>query len=304
MSASAPRPPAHSAGYASMIAVGFLFGSSLVVARAFADVIPPFGMTAFRWIGVMAILGVIYFREIWRYRSVLRREWLRMFVLGALGMTFPAVTTYLGARTTTAANIGLISSASPVMVMLGGALLFSQPLSSRRLLGVVLSIIGIAIIVTRGSVDTLLGLTFVPGDLWALAGAVSWASYTVLMIPWRLNMPPMVQLCLLSLTGLASSMPLAVWEAMQGMHYHAWDWRLPAVAVYTVLLPSLLAFALHNFTARTLSPAHAAMSQYLVPLFAATLGALLLGDHFMTYHWFGGAAVIAGVYLASRVERR
>jgi drug/metabolite transporter (DMT)-like permease len=304
MSSPVPRQPSHTAGYAAMIFVGFLFGSSLVVARAFADVIPPFGMTAFRWVGVIAILGAIYFREIWRYRSVLRREWLRMLVLGALGMTFPAVTTYFGVHTTTAANIGLISSASPVMVMVGGALLFGQPLSVRRIIGVVLSVVGVAIIVTRGSLDTLLSLTFVPGDLWALAGAVAWASYTLLMIPWRLNMPPMVQLCLLSLTGLASSLPLAVWEALQGQHYHALDWRLPTVAVYTILLPSLLAFALHNFTARTLSPAHAAMSQYLVPVFAAALGAAALGDHFLLFHWIGGGAIIAGVYLASRVERR
>jgi drug/metabolite transporter (DMT)-like permease len=290
-------------GYASMVLVAVFFASSLLLARAFADLIPPFGMTALRWIGVGLILAVTHYRSLVRYRGMLRENRLRLLVLGAAGMTIPAVTTYLAAHTTAPANIGLISSAAPVMVILGGALFFGQRLSLRRAIGVIISIFGVTLIVMRGSVDVLLSLTFVPGDLWALTGAVAWASYTLLLTPWRLSLPAMVQLCALSFFGLASSIPFALWEAIDGPYYTELDWRFAAIAVYTILIPSLLAFALHAHTARVLSPAHAAMSQYLVPVFAAAMGALLLDDHFLAYHMVGGAAVLTGVWLASRIER-
>jgi drug/metabolite transporter (DMT)-like permease len=287
-------------GYVAMVGIAMCFASGLMLARGFPDVIPPFGMTAIRWLGIAALLLPFQIDMLRRYRAEIRATWHRHLVFGATGMAIPGLTTYLAAHTTPATNISLISCAAPMLVVLWGGLFYGERLGAGRLIGVALAVIGVMVIVVRGSLEVLLGMAFTPGDLWAAVGAAGWATYTVLLIPWRWTLPPRVQLGLVSLWGGAVAVPFAVWEAVTTNYFAAVDWRLPAIVAYTILVPSMAAFALHAYCARVLSPAHAAMSQYMVPVFAAALGALVLAEPIHGYTVAGAAAVLLGVWLASR----
>ena len=74
-----------------------------------------------RWSVAAALLAVFCWREIVAKRAHLRAEALHFLVLGALGMWVCGAFVYIGARSTTAVNIGLIYAGSPVLIALASA---------------------------------------------------------------------------------------------------------------------------------------------------------------------------------------
>jgi drug/metabolite transporter (DMT)-like permease len=71
-----------------------------------------------------------------------------------------------------------------VLIVLLGRALFGEILRAPQALGIALSLAGVLVVVLRGSLDTLLGLRFAIGDIWAFGGAVGWAVYTALLRHW------------------------------------------------------------------------------------------------------------------------
>ena len=162
-------------GYASMIGTAMCFASSLLLIKVFGDIIPPFGMTFVRWFGIAVLLLPFQFWAVWRYREVIVKYWHRLLVLGVTGMSIPALVNYFAIRTSTATNISLIISSTPIMVILADRLFLAEALPARRLTGVILAFLGVVVIILRGDIHVLWTLSLVPGDLWALTSTTSWA---------------------------------------------------------------------------------------------------------------------------------
>ncbi|MNY73512.1 putative DMT superfamily transporter inner membrane protein [compost metagenome] len=66
------------------------------------------------------------------------------------------------------------------------------------------------------------------------------------------------------------------------------------------MFASLLAYLSWNHGLKVLGAARASLFSYLMPVFAALLGWLLLGERLAFYHWLGGALIFAGLLLATR----
>ena len=67
---------------------------------------------------------------------------------------------------------------------------------------------------------------------------------------------------------------------------------------YAALFPSTLAYLCWNLAVPVVGANLAAITQYLNPVFAITLAALILGERVATYHLVGIAAILAGIYLS------
>ena len=87
---------------------------------------------------------------------------------------------YIGAQHTSATNIALIFSCSPILVSLLEALIWRKPLPATRVAGLLLALGGVLTVLSRGDADVLARLAFGQGDLWVLLAATGWAFYTVL----------------------------------------------------------------------------------------------------------------------------
>jgi drug/metabolite transporter (DMT)-like permease len=124
---------------------------------------------------MLALYGGI----LWRQRAEVRREWADLLVLGALGMWICGAFVYIGGRTTTATNIGLIYAGVPVLIMLMAAVVFRERLSGAQLLGAAIALAGVLTIVLKGDPATLVRLDFVVGDLWVATAAFCWAVYSI-----------------------------------------------------------------------------------------------------------------------------
>jgi drug/metabolite transporter (DMT)-like permease len=289
-----------------MLITPALFAANVVVARWGQGAgIPPVFLAFGRWALAFLILLPTVGPRMWALRATLRANWQRILLLAGLGMGVAVAPQYLGARHTSAANVGIILAASPALVMLIETLVWKAALSRRQAGGLLLAITGVLVVLSKGDPAALGQLQFGTGDLWVVLAMIGWSLYTVLNK--RLPLPPLpstVKLAALIGGGALVLAPFAALEAVSGDVPNFADGRLYVALAFLAIVPSLGAYFCFDRLVATAGPARASLTVYLIPLFATLAAWPVLGEMPHLYHAAGFGVILAGVVLASLRRRR
>lgn len=284
-----------------------LFAANMVAGRWAHDAgLPPVFLAFGRWATALLLLTPFIAKRAWAQRHLLRDAAPQLLALAALGMGVAVAPQYIGAQTTSATNIGLIFSISPMLVLALEAGVWGVKMNRRQAAGLMLALAGVLVVLTRGDIHALFGLSFGKGDLWVLLAACGWALYTVLLKHSRLPaLDQGVRLGALMLGGVLVLAPFAGVEAViDGLPAFS-DPRLAMTLGFLALVPSLGAYMLFGKLVSEAGPAVAGTSMFLVPLYAALLAWPLLGELPQLYHLAGMFLILPGMHLASmRIARR
>jgi drug/metabolite transporter (DMT)-like permease len=164
--------------------------------------------------------------------------------------------------------------------------------------GIAVSMLGVTAIVTRGDPAALTGLTFNPGDIWALVSVAVVSLYNVLLPRRPQGLGPMSFLTVTALMALALLLPFYLWEAATGptMGLSA---GTVILALYMGLVPSVLAYAFWIPAVAALGANRVGIFSHLHPFFTTVLAILILGEALMPYHAAGIALILSGIWLAT-----
>jgi drug/metabolite transporter (DMT)-like permease len=220
-----------------------------------------------------------------------------LLLLSATGVASFNTMTYIGLQYTTAVNALILASAGPMIILLWAFVLFGERPGLRQMLGMMLSLLGVAIVVSHGSLATLAHLSVSVGDAWILAGIVIYALYP----PLLRRRPAVHSLSLLvAVMGIGSLMmlPFYLWEIAAGATIRGGLASYAAMA-YTAVLPSFIAYLFLNRAVELIGAGRAGQSSHLIPVLGMVLAVLFLGERFHLYHVLGTAAAAAGIFVAS-----
>lgn len=258
----------------------------------------PVSLTFWRWAGAaLALLVVAQVTERPDWRAVLRR-WPRLLLLGMLGMAGFSVLLLEGLRFTTPVNGSLIGAAGPILIAVLAALVLRNRIGWRLAVGLGISVVGVAIVVTEGDLERVLRVGINVGDLWIVLAYVCWASYVVL---GRL----VADLPILTSTALQASfaaLVLGLTTAVTGLQWPSGPLGWLGV-VYLALLGSALGFTLWAVGLRTLAPATGGLLMNLMPLWTVLMS-LAVGAGIGGWEIFGGLVIVGGVLLGTMPRRR
>jgi len=285
--------------YALVFVTPALWSVNYLVARWAPGVIAPHALALGRWIVAALVLGAFCATELRVRRASIRAEWKQLLVLGALGMWVCGAFVYIGGRSTSAVNIGLLYAASPVLIALASALWLHEHIGRRQALGVALALAGVLHILLRGDWPALLHLNFNPGDIWVAGAVVCWTVYSLLLRAWPSRFGPLARLTLIAGAGIVVLLPFTVWEAIEWWPTE-WSWRSAALVVTAALLPGAGAYAAYSIMQRELGAARVGVVMYLGPLYSAVLAWAVLGERIEGFHLIGGCLILPGIYLSTR----
>lgn len=277
-----------------------MWAGHTVAARLSVGEMSPMVMMGLRWFACLAILVFIFRRQMvaeWpRVRA--RLGWVAaMGGLGMAGFTFFFI---LAAQYTTAVNLGITQSSVPMMVMAIGLLAFGTRVGGVQVAGLLVSLVGVLVLVTGGSIDVLLGLSFNAGDLLMLVACGCYAGYTVGLVR-RIDMSPALMLSFFSVPAsilFAVCMGVEFWRGMM---------ILPgpkgvAIVAYCAIFPSMLAQIFFMRGVELAGANRAGIYLNLVPVFAALLAVLILSESLYSYHAISLVMVLGGIYLAEKYK--
>lgn len=290
--------------HAFLVLAAALWAGNFVVGGPLAGVLPPFGLNFVRWCVACCLLVPL---TLWREGIGFIRP-----ALGVLpGLISMAVTgvflfnslVYLSLTYTTSINAALINGATPILALFVAAILGGGRPTGRRLAGSLVGLLGVAWVVSRGSVETLTSLSPNRGDLLMLGAALCWAAYTVVGGQVSRTLSP------LAATTVSAVLALPLLAATGGYELltRPIGAITPAVAsgvLYIGLAASVVAFLAWNTGIGRIGAARGTIFVNLVPVFTAVVAVPVLGERLGLAQVLGGLMVLAGVTLVSRPDRR
>ncbi|HTO18767.1 MAG TPA: EamA family transporter [Pseudomonas sp.] len=297
-------PTRHLWAASGLLLSSLLWAGNALIGRAIAGEIPPLTLSFWRWLVALCILLPFVAGTLWQYRATLRQAGWRLPVIAALGIGAYNSLLYTAAKSTTAINITLLNTCIPLATFLFAGLLLKEWPKRRAWLGMGIAVAGLLVLISQASLANLLGLSFNPGDLVMILAVLAWALYTVLLRLWApwLPLPPLALLGAFVLIGVPVILPFYLLEFSQlgGFELNA---RTLGAILYTAIPASLIAYLTWNQGVKILGAAKASLALYTMPVFAAVLAYLLLGETLQTFHWVGGALIFGGLLFATRPGR-
>jgi len=284
-----------------LLAISFWSGN-WILGRAMRADVPPIALSFWRWTVALVCLLPWAWRHLCAQRQELLRHWRTLLVLGCFGGACNSATTYIALNMTTATNGVLLAAATPIMIIALSWALLGKRLQAREWLGVLISLAGVLIIVAHGDPQTLLELRPNKGDLWVLAGFLSWSLYTVLLSRRPLVLHPYVFLAAISFGGLLALSPFYAWEIASGRTIQANPSTMAAVA-YGGIFVSLLSFVFWNRAVVAVGSNIAGAFMNLMPAVGTLLAIILLGEQPQLFQLAGILFIVVGLTLTTRQRR-
>lgn len=275
-----------------------LWSGNFVVARGLAGQLTPIEISFWRWGLAFLILLPFTAKSVWEHRQLLRTYWKQYLCLGFFGVSLINTLNYKAGITTEATNIALIATSAPVFMALISRVVLHDRLSRQQGTGLVIALLGVIILVTKGSLDALLSLTLTEGDLWALLGAVTFAIFTIQLRFRPEGMPPVAFLTVIFGIGTLGLVPFWGWDVLMGEAH--WP-SLPQFGclVYIALFASIIAFLFWNKAIDLIGPVRSGVIYYSIPLFSSIEAALLLGESVTLSQIVGGILIIGGILFST-----
>lgn len=281
--------------YLYPLAAAVIWGGNAVVTKASAGVIGPAEITFWRWLAALAIMAPFVLPALLRGRRLRWRHVWRLWVMGALGGGLFSILTYFAALHTSALNIGLIQGLMPLLALMLAIAVLGQRLTAGAVLGGAVGLAGVAILVSGGQPARLLAQAPNPGDVLMIAAVLCYAAYSVLLKRWPVPVTPFQSLFVQNTASVAVMLPF--WLVLPR---HGLDAGNIGLVLYAGILASIVAPLCWMLGVAAIGPARASMFVNLVPVVAAALAVLLLGEVLTPPLLIGGALTVAGVVLAER----
>lgn len=287
--------------FALLAVVMVLWAGNSIIGRAVRHDVEPMTLAFVRWAGASLILLPFALRPLRRDWPAIVQAWKPVLLLGLLGVGAFNALLYSGLRYTTATNGLLLQAAIPAAVVLFDRLFFKVRSPLLQNLGVLCSILGVAMVVFEGDPSRALRLHFGLGDLLILAAVIVWALYTV-FLRLRPAIAPTSFVAVTFFIGALAMAPFFAFDLAMGERVVFTPKVLGAFA-YVAVLPSIVSYFIFNAATETVGPARAGLAITLMPIFGAFLSAALLGEKLHLYHFAGMALILLGIALSLAGKR-
>jgi drug/metabolite transporter (DMT)-like permease len=279
-----------------------MWAGNAIAGRLAVGEISPMALTGLRWLIALAALAAIAGRQIRAEAPALKPRWRYVLLMGALGYTAFNALFYISAHHTTAVNMAIIQGSMPVLVLLGALAAFGTRIRGTQVVGMAVTLVGVALVATQGDLTTVMRVAFNVGDLWMICACVFYAGYTVFLRN-RPDVSGITLFAVLAAVAFLTSLPLVAYEIAAGTV----QWPTPKgwlIMLFIGLFPSFLAQVFFMRAVELIGPGRAGLFVNLVPVFGAFLAVLILGEPFHLYHAAALALVLGGIIIAERVRAR
>jgi len=278
---------------ASLVLVAIIWGVNFSIVKFGTSLIDPLAYNGVRVLLAAVLLLAIALAS--RGPLPSRREIAVLLALGVLGNGVYQVFFVEGVARTRASDAGLVIAASPAFIAIVGRMFGVERVSRRGVMGIAMSIGGIAFVVL-GTTNATAGDATIIGDLLVLAGSLCWAFYTVMLKPYTEHLSG---LHVSAFTMLGGAIPLALLASTRIAATH-WS-QLPAkgwsAILYSGIFALVIAYLFWYRGVRVIGPTRTAMYSNLQPVVAVLMAWWLLGETPTWWQGVGTSCIVGGLLL-------
>ena len=291
--------------YAQMTASMLLIGSMFVVSKVIVANIPVMTASFFRqFLACLALIAVLLWRNRHGEKVVCppintRDKWI-LFIQIFCGIFLFSLLLLWGVQRTNAIDASIITSATPLSMMLFGVVFLSERMTWLRGVALICALAG-ALVMNMYGAQAHAGVTNNAPNVWLgnllIAGAVLFEG--VFFGAQKLLSRPLPSIWLMVILTAGASVlfvPFALYDALtyDFSHVPLYVWGL---VVYTGVGITALGVLLMHAGIKQVPNSSASVFTALMPVSGVVLSVLLLNESFQWYHLLGMVLVMVGMGL-------
>jgi drug/metabolite transporter (DMT)-like permease len=280
-------------GIGLLILATILWGGNYICGRFLAPALPSTLLNTVRWaISTVLLVGILVLNK---KSFPLFTKWKEFLILGFLGIFAFSTLTYLGLRSISASQAGMISAGIPIAILVFTPFVLKEHIKAKAWVGAVVSIVGVLVLFQGKYAAASHGSVL--GDIEIVLSCLAWGLYTVLGKRYGKQIDPLTMTAGASFYGTLFSAISCIGTVKPDMiHMTGIAW---ICIIYVSTFASVGAYLAWNAGVKIVGAGRAAPYINLLPVWTVVFGVLLLGEQISWMSLVGGAFTIIGAVLAS-----
>lgn len=291
-------------GIALAVLATLIWSGNFVIARGVNQQIPPVSLAFYRWSLATVLIAPLAIKKFKEEKQIVLTNWKYIFWVALTGITLFNTFVYVAGHYTSAINMALIgTTSSPIFATIMAVIFLKERLNTFRIAGILLCVVGIVLLLSKGSWENLASFRFSVGDLWVLAGALAFAVYNILVRKKPGGISAINFLFVIFLVGTILLFPAYLTE-LNITGPVQWNGNLYGSIIYLGLGTSVISFLCWNAALQKLGTGTTVLFGNLIPIFSTLEAVWLLGEQVNSIHLISGLLVIGGLIIANTMQNR
>jgi len=281
-----------------LLLTAIFWGGTFIAGRALSDHVAPFSAAFLRFAIASIPLLFMTYRMEGRFPPLQKEKIFYLLLLGLTGVFSYNVFFFKGLRLIHAGRASLIITNNPIFITIASFFLFKEKLNAVKIVGILVSVTGAMLAISRGNLQGMLTESFGHGDLFIFLAVLSWVSYSLIGKRAMQDFSAIEAVTYASVSGAIMLFPAALAEGMSTdiFDYSLMNWFS---LFYLGFFGTVLGFVWYYEGIQKLGPSKASLFINFVPITAIVLAFLFL-DEPITISLLAGAAMVSmGVYLTN-----
>lgn len=276
----------------AIIAAVLLWASAFVGIRAGLQDYSPEGLALLRYLIASVTMAVFYYNQS-EPSEISIADRVKLILVGVIGIGIYNITLNYGEMQVSSGVASFITAQAPVLTTIFAVLFLGESLTLQRILGFVVSIVGVTLIAYGeiGAFELSVSLSYV------LAAMLCGSCYSIMQKPFLKKYTAIEATTYVVWGGtlfLMIYLPKLTEDVMQA------SLAGTLTVVYLGIFPAALAYIAWSYILQRMSVAHTVSYLYLMPFAAAIMGWLLLDEAPALISVLGALVAIAGVWLVNQ----
>ena len=279
----------------ALLAVVFWAGN-IVIASGIGGMYSPIVTSFMRWLLALIIFTPFVIKKtIAEWELIKKQKWIILFN-GVFCVGLFSLFVYMAGETAGATNISLIMTTSPIFTLIFLKVIFKEKIGMKRITGMIIVILGILLLFSRGDIRVLMNLDFVAGDIITLIAAIAWGSYMVVNKLKDSRMSSSVFVYSGFLVAFITMLPfMTVYVAKEGFPVIYWSGLL--CFLYIAVFNCIFAFVLWSLATERLGTANVAPIYNIIPAITCVLAIIFIEEKIIAMQIVAMVIVFVGVII-------
>ncbi|OMP67339.1 DMT family transporter [Domibacillus epiphyticus] len=280
-------------GILLLVTATLLWAGNYICGRYLGSALPATLLNTVRWaVSTLILWGLLVLSK---KQLPIIKWWKEFLVLGFLGIFAFSTLNYIGLKSISASQAGMISAGIPITILIFTPMFLKEKVKPKAWIGAVISIFGVILLVQGKQGVSSEGSMI--GEAAILLSCVAWGMYTVLGKKYGKQIDPLTMTAGAAFYGTLLSLVSCIGTVDLGsinMTPNAW-----ICIVYVSTFASVVAYFAWNAGVKIVGAGRAAPYINLLPVWTVLLGVLILQEQISGLTLVGGLVTILGAVLAS-----
>jgi drug/metabolite transporter (DMT)-like permease len=288
-------------GHIAILSANVIFGLNTSISRGLMpDTLSPYVLTFFRMAGAMCLFWIVSLFT--KREKVPLKDVGLLFLAGMFGILINQMVFLVGLAKSSPIDSSMVITLLPVFSMCLAAVILKEPITIKKVAGVVIGAMGVLLLITHNSGGEI-GSGSIIGTLLVMCSSLSYAFYLSVFKNLIGRYSPVTAMKWMFLFATIIALPFC-WQPLAATRYSALSGSTCLQIGYVVGCATFLSYFLIPVGQKALRPTTLSMYNYLQPIVASLVAVSMGLDRFGIEKVVSGLLIFVGVFLVTRSKSR